>query len=84
MNGIKNLRAFKIGYLGPTNYRGSRVKIEDIRRNKKIIISYNYEFDNTKDIAIDYLKKIGINIKYSFETVESYFLMTDDFESVLK
>ena len=28
---MNNLRTFEIKYLGPTNYKGSRIKIKDLR-----------------------------------------------------
>lgn len=55
-------RYFKISFLGPTNSRPSRVKIYDMRRNKGKFISYDAEFRNISDMAINYLESVGIQI----------------------
>lgn len=81
---IKNLRAFKIRFISPTNTKGARVSIYDIRREKRKIIYSDYEFD-TKVTAINYLKeKCNIEIKWGFETEKEYYLLTDNFEGELK
>jgi maltose-binding protein MalE len=80
----QNLRGFSITFLSPTNSRGARVKIEDLRHNKKVIISYDYEFNNIKDIALKFLEEKGIKINFSLETKKSYILLTDDFKTQIK
>ena len=36
----KHCRGFKVKYLGPTNYKGSRIKITDERFEQSKIIDY--------------------------------------------
>ena len=39
MKEIKNLRCFRIKFISPTNNRGARIGIKDLRNNKKEIQS---------------------------------------------
>ena len=91
---IKNMRAFKIKYLGATNTKGSRIKylgatntkvsrikIIDCRFNKSKTILRNYEHVSGKWDAVEYLTKLGIKIKFSAELNESEdIILTDNFE----
>ena len=74
---IKNLiknnsRVLEVKYLSPTNTQGSRVKIVDTYFNEAIIVSWNYEFNNSLEVALEYLlnkrnlkiKIIGISENY--------------------
>ena len=81
---MENLRAFHVIYKGPTNSRGSRVIIKDLRFNKKIIIAYNYEFNDVGEIAENYLKKINIKIDFCAEAEKGYILLTRNFITQLK
>jgi len=76
---MNNLRAFDIKFLGATDTRGARVSINDLRHDKKIIISYDYEFNSIYEIAKNHLEKIGIKILYCVESKKGYILLTDDF-----
>ncbi len=80
---MENLRAFEVKYLGPTNSRGSRVKIEDLRFNKSKTISYDYQFNDAGDIAENYLKSIGIKVAYCSEAKIGYILTTKNFTKQL-
>ena len=78
---IKNMRAFKIKYLGATNTKVSRIKIIDCRFNKSKTILRNYEHVSGKWDAVEYLTKLGIKIKFSAELNESEdIILTDNFE----
>ena len=81
---MNHKRAFRIKYLSPTNTKGERVKIIDIRHKNSWIISYDYSKNNIKEIAIEFLKNEGIKIDGYFydEHSHEYYLMTDSFESV--
>lgn len=59
---MRNLHAFTIKYLGPTNHKGSRVKIKSERFNQSVIIPYNYSFDSELEIAENYLRLKGFEI----------------------
>lgn len=83
---MKHLRVFKVKFLGPTNYRGDRVKIIDGRFKKSVTIPYSYEFNDALGNAVDYLEKLGFSLN-GFNATSSedyYYLMTDDFETQIK
>ena len=53
------LRTIKVKYLPPTNFKGSRVKLNDTRHLESVTISYRYEERGTLDIAMRYLIEKG-------------------------
>ncbi len=59
---LKNLQSMKIKFMSATNTRGSRVKIIDERFEESITLSYDYEYNNSIDLAIDYLESKGFNL----------------------
>lgn len=83
---IKHNRAFNVKYLSPTDFRGSRVKITDLRHNKSIIISFDYALTGIKEMALSELLKLGIKINsfsYNEKTYE-YTLNSYDFATQIK
>jgi len=76
---LKRLRCFTISYLPATNTKGSRIKIKDTRHEKTVIIPFDYNFDNIKQGAFEYLKSIGIDILASSEIRQTDLLFADDF-----
>jgi hypothetical protein len=81
---MKNLRAFEIRMLPPTNSRGIRVKIKDLRHKKTKIIPYSYKFNSCKDEAEIYLKSLSIPCLYSCETEKGYIILSDNFDIMIK
>ena len=59
---LNHLRGIEIKYLAPTYHRGSRVKIYDTRHEVSKIISYDYSYNNARDVGINYLMERGIKI----------------------
>ena len=87
--GFKNFnhfRALNIRFLSPTNYKGSRIKINDLRNKKSKIISWDYSISEIQIIAIEYLQSIGIKINGFFydSKKQEYILLTNDFKTELK
>jgi len=80
MNTIKNYHALVITYLGPTNHRGSRIRIKSDRFEQAVTIPYNYEFNNTLEGAEQYLTNIGFNLIGKGELKNAYLLLTDTFK----
>ena len=80
----KHHRAFRIKFIGATDYKGERVGILDLRHNNNSIISYDYSKNNIKEIAIDWLEKQGIEISgfVCNEITNEYYLLTDSFQSL--
>jgi len=81
---IPNYRMFVVTYLGPTDTKGSRVKISDPRFKSSRTIPFGYKYDRMKDQAIDYLEKIGIKIVGYSAIDEKDYLLTRDFKTDLK
>ena len=81
-----NYRGICTKYLGPTNYRGARIKIYDTRRKEGVIISYNYEDNYFLDTAINYLEDKGIEIEGTTYDEKSgeYTILTMNYELSIK
>lgn len=84
MEGLKNLRAFEVTYLPPTNNKGARLAINDLRHKKRKIISFDYEQNDISLMADAYLKSKGIINLYRCETKKGYILLTENFELQIK
>ena len=76
---MENLHALEIKFYAPTNNSGARVGIISKRFKQRIIISFDYSFDNVAEIAINYLTKKGFNIigKSEFGAID--IILTDTF-----
>jgi hypothetical protein len=55
----QNLIACTVRYIGPTDYRGSRIKISLPRFEENITIPYNYEAKDAEEGATMYLADNG-------------------------
>lgn len=42
-------------YIGPTDTKGSRVRLLNVSTGERRIIPYGYDYNNTTDIAVAYL-----------------------------
>ena len=80
----KNFHLIEARYLGATNSRGSRVKLVSSRFEQSVTIPYNYEFNNARDIAIDWLKQNGHNVIGSGEVGRNYVIVVDATENQFK
>ena len=56
---MKNFHVIEVKYLGPTNTRGSRVKLTSTRFNDSITLSTDYAHNTTVSQAIEWLEKHG-------------------------
>jgi hypothetical protein len=83
---MKNVRAFKATFIGQTNTRPSHVKLEDLRNRTKVKLSTNNtSYDDTSDIAHEYLNSIGVDVIGRAENGGSgYLLFSDNFEKSIK
>lgn len=59
---MKNVHLLKVKYLGPTTFKGSRVKIISERFKQSIILNYDYRFNSEIEIAINYLELNGFEV----------------------
>lgn len=81
MNTI-NLHMIEVKYYGPTNSRGSRIKLTSHRFEDSLYVPYNYKFNTTLDIARDYLEEQGCTIVGSGETKNGYIIAITNFKSL--
>jgi len=56
---MKNFHLIEAKYIGPSNVRGSKVKITSLRFGSSITESYDYGYGSTKDQAEQTLKNLG-------------------------
>ena len=75
-----NYHVIKAKYLGPTDYRGSRVQLISDRFEQRVTIDYDHSFNGTKDIAIDWLERHGFNILGAAEAKDGYYIISNTFE----
>lgn len=77
---------FEIKYFGAGEKRGARVKITDIRNKKSVLLKKHYNYDLSRDQAIEFLENLGIKIKATSwnEINGNDYLLTDDFKTELK
>ena len=81
---MKTYRAFEVSYKGPTDYRGSRIRIRDCAYDKTIFVSYNYEYLDACGGGLAYLQEHGFVIAGGATTKNSKLYFTEDFETDLK
>ena len=83
---LNHFRMFVVKYLGPTDTKGSRVKITDTRFYDSVTIAFDYTMDSVRDIAIQFLlnKKIKIEGFSCDDSKDLYHLFTLDFDTNMK
>ncbi len=81
---IENVRVFEIVYLGPTNYSGTRVKINDYRFEESKTIPYDYAIGDVGAIASAYLNTLGIKIIAKGMSAKGFIFFTKNFEKSIK
>lgn len=82
MEAVENMRAIKIKFLAPTNYKGSRIKITEQRFGvvDSITLPYNYLIGSGNEQAIEYLQKRGINLVGKAEVQNETILFSDSWQ----
>jgi len=81
----QNLRVFHVKYLPYTDKSPARIRIKDHRHDKSVVISHYHEvFDQTLDVARDYLSTRGIEPEFMAEMEDGYLLLTTDFKTQIK
>jgi len=76
----ENLHLIAVKYLGPTNSRGSRIKLESKRFKQSITLSYDYRVGNGVNQAMEYLEQKGFRIVGSGEFGDTDVIITSTFE----
>jgi hypothetical protein len=73
---MKNFHIIQVKYLGPTGTKDSRVKMISERFESSKTIGYDYEFNNSLDVAEDWLSKNGYDIIGHGEGKDKYYIIT--------
>lgn len=72
-------RAFKVSCVPATNTRPTRVKLQDLRHEKQIILSYGVDEKTMEELAINYLENKGIIISAFAMGKNELSLLSEDF-----
>lgn len=59
---VKNYHILKVKYIGPTNSRGSRVKITSDRFQQSVTMNYDNAYNTATDIAAAWLLRNGFTV----------------------
>ena len=57
-----NTRVLNYKYLGPTNFKGSRVKITDKRFKRSKTVTFDDRFSAAAEVAVNYLLSQGWDV----------------------
>lgn len=79
---MKNYHTIIVKFLGPTNSRGARVKLYSNRFKDSKIISYDYEFNSSYEIAAKWLEDNTFDVIGASECKEGYILISTTFKSL--
>lgn len=81
---MKHFRTFQISYIPCTNFKGSRVKIKDLRHNMTKIINYDPSKSNIYEMAQEYLEARNIPLSGFSDCTNYYSIFTDNFDIYIK
>jgi len=83
---LPRYRALHVQFYGPTNTKGDRIRIKDMRRGDTVWLPYNYEIGDIVNQAGDYLHTQGIDLcaLVLHDTQDGYTLATPDFATPIK
>jgi len=82
-----NLHAIKVSFLGPTNYRGARVKLASLRYNggenshkaDTVTLGYDYQIGNTLEQGTFWLTEHGYIVDCTAEAPDFYIVIVEEF-----
>lgn len=75
-----NYHLIEVRYLGPTNFRGARMKLTSKRFNCSVIRPRDYATNSATDQGINELEQAGFNIIGAAEWEGSDFIISDTFK----
>jgi hypothetical protein len=76
---VENLHLISVKYIGPSNSRGTRLKIESKRFNQSITLAYDYRIGNIRDQAVQFLQSKGFSILGSGEFGNTDIIVSNTF-----
>lgn len=81
---MENFHLFKIKYIGPSNYSGSKIKITSERWNQSVKIKSTTKFNTSVEEAVAYLESIGYPIagKCSGNRTDHDYCFSEEFKAL--
>lgn len=76
---MRTFHAIEIKYLGPTDYRGGRMKLYSARFKTAVTLSRDYSFDGLAQ-AERYLERAGFQLAGYSETKDGDVILSTTFE----
>lgn len=77
---LPNVHAFLVQYKGPTEFKGSRVLITDLRSGRSIRSPLNHEYNKAEDQAVAYLTARGYELLGSAEHPKGTLILSSTFK----
>lgn len=79
---MQTLHTIEIKYIGPTNTRGSRIKLTSYRFCSSVTIPYNNKYNNIYEQAEAWLLFKGFNCEYISEAKNGYAIHSTTFKDI--
>ena len=79
-------RPFRVVFMGPTNHRGARIQIRDLRNGVRVVLPYDYSVGDILTQGRNHLMDIGIIVTAAAlaDYEKGYILLTQNFLTDLK
>jgi hypothetical protein len=81
---VTNFHVLNVTYIPATNFHSSCVKIHSDRFKQSVLIDFNSEYDNTYEIAMEWILNNGFNVIGKGEATKGYYVITSTFEPLRK
>lgn len=81
-NDVPALHLIEVRFMGPTNHRGSRVRLTSPRFEQSVTISYDYSKREAAEMAYDWLIEHGHIVVGLAETKAGYAILTETFKGL--
>lgn len=85
-SGLPRYRSIHVEFFAPTNHKGDRVRVKDLRRGDTKWLPYSYKIGDIIEQANQYLSGLGIVVDglTLHDTTRGYTLITKNFETAIK
>tara|TARA_B100000497_G_scaffold26232_1_gene30936 strand:- start:854 stop:1105 length:252 start_codon:yes stop_codon:yes gene_type:complete len=74
-------RAFHVEFYGPTNTKGARIRVKDMRQGTRVFLSYDYALGDVLEQASRYLteKEITPDVLLLHDTTNGFTIGSENF-----
>jgi len=80
MKTLNNLHALEVTFVSPNEQRGARVRIKSHRFKQSKIISFDYTYNQTYEMAQNWLENNGFELVGQAEGKDSYIILSTTFK----